>query len=373
MLTPPSKVVRIARQDTTLSREQKTFNRQIKQIQTLRNRLAAWEAATSAYRQKYSRELAPRLARMTDLRIELVRRLDRESGHKSLTPAQRRKLGQAIADLAGQVLSEREDDAIKEIYNRHNPVDYDSEEAAHAEGLKNFLEDMFDLELGEADEHDSLDDLFERAKAQFREKQSLHQTERRRHDEGRSKRKKTARQLEREQQAEDDARRVGQSIREVYRKLVSELHPDRETDPRERARKTELMQRINQAYAKRNLLQLLELQLELEHISEEYIAGLDPERLRHFNAVLKEQIAELKHELATVEFRFCDQFGLTPIGGTHPERLVRELDYEIFSIERLNRGLEEDLRLVAEPKGLKLWLRTFGRRERHLDDFDSPF
>jgi curved DNA-binding protein CbpA len=37
-------------------------------------------------------------------------------------------------------------------------------------------------------------------------------------------------------------------VREVFRKLASELHPDRETDPAEHARKTELMQRVNQAY-----------------------------------------------------------------------------------------------------------------------------
>ena len=51
---------------------------------------------------------------------------------------------------------------------------------------------------------------------------------------------------------------MSQSIREVYRKLAGALHPDRESDPQERERKTALMQRVNQAYAKNNLLQLLD-------------------------------------------------------------------------------------------------------------------
>ena len=374
MLARPSKVIRIADRANAQSSEHKTFNRQIKQIEKLRGRLAAWEAATSAYREKYSRELTPLLSRMTDLRIELVHCLDRASGHKSLTPAQQRKLDQAIAELAAQVLAEREDAQVKEIYNKHNPVDFDSEEAAHTHDVKSFLEDMFDLELGEADEHDSLDGLFERARAQFREKHMQHEAQKRSHEERRSKRTKSARQLERERRAEDDAKRVSQSIREVYRKLVSELHPDRETDPQERARKTELMQRINQAYAKRNLLQLLELQLELEHISEEYIAGLDQERLRHFNAVLKEQIAELKQELITVEVQFCQQFGLSPYDDVNPESVVRDLSYEIVITERLNRALEQDMLLVADPKGIKAWLKQRGRKSRRNDDdFDAPF
>jgi len=56
------------------------------------------------------------------------------------------------------------------------------------------------------------------------------------------------------------------AVREVFRKLASELHPDRETDPAEHARKTELMQRVNQTYKAGDLLALLELQLSIEQI-----------------------------------------------------------------------------------------------------------
>ncbi len=44
------------------------------------------------------------------------------------------------------------------------------------------------------------------------------------------------------------------------------LHPDREPDEAERVRKTELMQRVNEAYSKKDLLQLVALQLEIEQI-----------------------------------------------------------------------------------------------------------
>ena len=67
----------------------------------------------------------------------------------------------------------------------------------------------------------------------------------------------------RQQELVQDASR---SLRAVYRQLASALHPDREQDERERQRKTRLMQRVNVAYGKQDLLQLLTLQLEIEQI-----------------------------------------------------------------------------------------------------------
>jgi hypothetical protein len=370
MLTSPPRLVRIAARQRAETPAHRTFNRQIKQIEKLRDRIAAWETASVAYREKYLRELAPLHERATELSVQLVHALHRASGQPGLTATQRRKLSGAVVELALQILDERDDAAIKAIYNEHNPIDYDSEEAAHADQVKSFLEDMFDLDLGEADENDSVDELFARAKAQFRERQEAEQ----RADEApHAKRRKTARQVERETRLQADAQRVSQSVREIYRKLVRELHPDRETDPQERARKTELMQRINQAYDKRNLLQLLELQLELEHIDEQYLAGLDPERLRHFNAVLKEQILELKRELDTIELRFCEQFDRPPFEVLDPRTVLRELDYEILHTGRMNQALAADVALVADVKGVKAWLKRLRRSARHEDDLGVPF
>jgi len=53
-----------------------------------------------------------------------------------------------------------------------------------------------------------------------------------------------------------------QSIREIFRKLASALHPDRETDRKGREVKTALMLQVNRAYAGNDLLTLLELQIE---------------------------------------------------------------------------------------------------------------
>ena len=49
-------------------------------------------------------------------------------------------------------------------------------------------------------------------------------------------RKKSPRQLAAEARAQSEAQQLHLSIREIYRKLASALHPDREPDPAERER-----------------------------------------------------------------------------------------------------------------------------------------
>ena len=130
------------------------------------------------------------------------------------------------------------------------------------------------------------------------------------------------------------------------------------------------MQRINAAYDKQNLLQLLELQLELEHIDRNAIGRLDEERLRHYNVILKRQIAELEHEAMRVESMFCGQFGIAPFAVVKPETVMRDLSREIAQMRKTNREIEQDLRALEDGKGVKAWLKKL-RRRPPVDDFDD--
>lgn len=365
--------VRIAGNDSSLSKGQKTFNSQIRQIEKLRASLAGWDAARLAYQEKYTRELLPLLETTMDLQVRLVHGLDRAARQKELTRSERNMLRDLIVDLASEVLAERDDAEVKAIYNRHSRSDYDSEEKAQLQDMKMFFEDMFGVDLGDAEGMDSPEEIIRRAATQFQERDEAYEAERQAREERRSRRKKSARQQEKEERAEADARQMNQSIREIYRKLASALHPDREPDPQERVRKTELMQRINQAYDKQNLLQLLELQLELEHIDRDAIGRLDEERLRHYNAILKKQVAELKHEVMRVESAFRAQFGIAPYASVKPETVTRDLDREIIHIKQNHREMEHDLLTLETVKGIKALLKKIRQQPRGNDFDDFPF
>lgn len=356
-----------------LSKGQKAFNTLIKQIEERRARLAAWEAALPRYHQRYASELLPLIAGSQELQLRMVHCLDSASDAKALSKTERRALSGLVAQLAAQLVASRDDAELKAIYQRHSGSDYDKEQAANMNGLQSLFEDVLGFEFGDDLDPDSPEDLFARAEEQMRQQQQDNRAWQEAQEERRAKRKKSAKQLAREAQQEAEDKQVSQSIREVYRKLASALHPDRESDPDERARKTVLMQRANQAYDKKNLLQLLELQLELEHIDQATINGLSEDRLKHYNTVLKGQLAELQQEIIRVEAEFRGQFGVSLFDSVSPTTIMRGLARDIADLRNAMNEMERDLRAFADIKQLKSWLKQMRRRPT-VDEFaDVPF
>jgi len=346
-----------------LSKTQKTFNTLIKQIEKRRAEIAAWEAVAPRYQQKYASDLLPLFETSTNLQVAMVHRLDQASTQNGLTKTERRTIAGLISELAGALLTERDDAELKAIYNKHSRSDYDREEAAAAEQMKFEFEDMFGFEL---DDDSSPEDFLKRAQAQY-------EADQRAREERLAKRKKSAKQLAREAQQQAEAKQISQSIREVYRKLASAVHPDRETDAHERDRKTALMQRANQAYESNNLLQLLELQLELEHIDQTAINNIGEERLKHYNKILKGQLVELDQQVLHAEGRFRAQFGISPFAGVSASTIMRDLASDIADLRRAIRELKKDLLALEDLKRLKSWLRDLRSQPRRTGLDDLPF
>jgi hypothetical protein len=375
MTRPPNHTLSIAtqRDKPPLSKAQKTFNDLIKLIENKRAVLANWESATLPYQQKYASELVPLIDASTDLRVKTVHCLDRASAQKGLSRTESRMLSEIISDLAGALVAEQDCVELKAIYNKHSGSDYDQEEVDAVKDMKSTLEDMLNIELGDDLDLNSPEDLLQRAQEQLHAQQAQYEADELAREERRAKRKKSAKQLAQEARQQAEEQQIGQSIREVYRKLASALHPDRETDPQERERKTALMQRVNQAYGKNNLLQLLELQLELEHIDQSSIDNISEERLRHYNKILREQLGELEQEIFHIEDRFRYQFNIPAFAKLSPATLMRSLSKEIATIRQANRNLEKDLLAFGDLKKLKAWLKTL-HRQAPTDDFgDWPF
>lgn len=355
-----------------LSKEQKAFNALIKKIETKRASLAAWQEIIPVYQKKYASDYIPLVKTSQDIQIELVHCLDRASDQKGLTSSERNMIHDLISGMAGDLVAEHGDPELKNIYNKHSGSDYDAEEAASMTGLKSMLEDVIGVDLGDDLDISSPEEIFKRAQAHMHEQQAQFEAERQAYEEQQAKRKKTAKQIAKASQQQADEQQTSQSIRELYRKLVSALHPDREPDPQERERKTLLMQRINQAYDKKNLLLLLELQLELEHIDQTTINNISAGRLKHYNRILKEQLSELEHETFVTEDMFRAQFGISPFERLTPSTIMRNLAADIVGIQHAIRDLKSDLLAFQDLKMLKAWLKTMRQRKR-MAYLDCPF
>ena len=349
-----------------LSKDQKAFNNLIKKIEAKRAKLADWDTAIPLFRQKYVSDLLPLEEQEMDLQIRLAQALDWAHQQKGLTKGERRKLAVMIVDLAEQVLEHRDHGELKALYNKHAQSDFDAEDAARLDGMKSMLEDILGVDLGEDADMRSAEDVLKRVESQYSAQQEEWEAKQ-------GRRKKSAREEAQEARLEAEEKQLSQSIREVYRKLASSLHPDREPDPAEKQRKTELMQHANEAYEKGNLLQLLELQLQLEHIDQAHLAAIGPERLKHYLKILRDQLSELDMEIQHVEAEFAAEFGLAPFAKHDPKGLMPMLKSNMAAFEVSLFQLRNYLEAAGDLKQLKAWLKTITLQRQVAHDFDLPF
>lgn len=359
--------IRIVQQPNkaSLSKAQTTFNTLITQIENKRNQFIAWEKSASIFQQKIMLELTPLLEQSINLKIEIVLALERVREQKGFSKFEAELIETLMLDYAETVLADRNDERIKAIYDRYHAVSYDQQKAAELAQMKTIIESATGFELDDEIDMSNPEAVLQHIQDQILEQAAAEEIQRASQADRRAGQKKSAKQLAKEQKLRDEAQHISRSLREIYRKLASTLHPDRETDPEERARKTALMQRANQAYEDDNLLQLLELQLELECITPDAINNLDEERLQRYNSMLKVQLKELNEEIAQFKNEFCMRFGLDPsIKHTiklTPASVLRLLTEDIVSTENDIELFESDLAALQSIKSTKIWLKMMQR------------
>lgn len=359
-----------------LSPAQKKFNNLVKRIAQQRELLAEWELALPLYRERREREFTPLLADYRVLSVEMVRVLHAASSRKGLNKTERATIAELITDLAGPLAESAPDEALraemKQRYNDHAGSDYDDDGAEGEAMAREMAREMFGIDIPEDVDLNSPDDLMRHLEQKLQAEAQRADAEASADPPQRAPKKPS----KREQQAAEQAQQASQSLREVYRKLASALHPDRETDPAERMRKTALMQRVNEAYANNRLLDLLQLQLEAEQIDPGQLASLSAERLKHYNHVLAEQLDELEHEVAEIEGRFVLEFNVHALQSLKPTRLADMLRHQIAQLTMDTHQLRQQLTLLGDLPTFKRWLRMQRealQAQQEDDDFLSLF
>lgn len=354
--------------DARISKAQKLFNKQIKQIEQLRQYLKNLQDVITLYQQRHASAYIPAFEAFNQHRIQLVILLDQALAEKKFTKGEKNKLVHLVSDISGELLGHEDNPEIRAIFDRHNDVSFDQQEEEDQEMFKEMMEAMLGRPVeGELDLRDPeaiMRMMSEKAQEALDQEAAQAKP---------NNKKKTAKQIAKEEKLLEDEKKVSQSIREVYRKLASALHPDREPDEAERQRKTDLMQRVNVAYDKLDLLALLELQLEIEQIDQHAIAAISEEKLKHYNQILAEQAEELGMEIAAAEFHFTMQYPELDAEPWFVGTVVAELDQVISDIQDATESLAQDLINFKEVKNLKTFLKTVRLQRKPVDDFDDFF
>jgi ATP-dependent Lon protease len=352
--------LKIAKSRTPRSPEHQRFEQLLRQVERARAQLVAWRENQSRFRQGYTARVLPARAELNATRREWVIGLDAVFSRKGWTKTERLTLDHIVRTQTLELLEELgPDDELRAIYERHSDVTLEQEQERELELARAMAERMTGLDFGEEDIATE-EELFARVRAAMDERAQAMNAE----PKDSNQRKKTAAQIKRE----SEVALATQSIREIYRRLVSNLHPDREPDAERRAKKNDLMQRVNQAYEANDLLTLLEVQLEIEQIDAEDLANASAERLLQYNKVLTEQLREIKDELTAAEDSFRIEFAIED--RINPHRLLDHIERMAQTAGLEKQALQRDLAMLSNRQMVKEWLRWELRRISSRSDRD---
>jgi len=351
------------------SRVRKQFNTLVKKNEAARSLLTSWKESMPAIMSKAESEFQPLALAYAAHQRDMVLLLDRMHRDKLKAKRERAKLSKLISSIALELLADGEDLEIKAILDYHSDdISPSGEEDAYMDMIASILgvevddvrgmrspEDLLAALGAHADDNDDEDAGDEAPAAQTR----------------RAARRKSAAALAREQRQAAEAAKLKQPVRDIFRKLTSELHPDREPDAAERERKTALMQRVTVAYKANDLLSLLELQLEIEQIGQVDMNNLSEERVKQYNKILDGQLREIEAEIAIFEHEAFMQCGGRMRERPTPQALSRRLHVDIAEMRGKVETIAAELEAFRDVDTLKAWLKTW--RPAPESPYDDAF
>lgn len=329
--------------------EQKKFRKLIAKIEAVRADIVQWKRFLDEHEQQYEKKAAPLYALHREKRIDMARLLDRHMADPLLKKTHRVKVTEILVNMLANLIAEEHDDDLVRLYDTYSDSSFSEEQADEEEFIKSVAEDIFGIDMTDFP-LDSPEAMAEALEAQFARAAADREN-------GARQRKKSAKALANEARIAEIEEGATKSVRAVFRQLASALHPDRELDPAERARKTALMQEVNRAYDARDLLALLELQLKIEQIDAASLSDLARERLVHYNRVLQDQLLRLEDELHDLTMPIALSLGGHAPRTLTPAYVMRAFEADLAQTRQQLDSLEEDLVRFQDVRELKDALR----------------
>lgn len=362
------------------SKAHQTFLKLLKKVEARRAEVALWCDFTARFERRLAAELSPLQREIADEQRQLAVFLDEvlrgALPGRALGRVQRDKVIDLLMNLLTALLELGEDAELEAIHDRYAEVSLQQSQQDDLDLTEAFLTDIFGVELdadhGAATPEELLAHgqrkMRERAEAEAQQAQARHAARSGKRS-GAAQAKADAAQAAREQAAKE----LSQSLRDIYRKLASALHPDREPDVQEHQRKTVLMQRVNQAYEANDLLTLLGLQLEIEQIDARHLAEAPAQRVAHYSQILREQLREMDAELAQCQAPLRATLGWDWSPNIKPEKVDQFLSRDLAELRRVLAQLRKDRADWRDPKVLRRFLASYELEPDFDDGFDDPF
>jgi hypothetical protein len=328
-----------------LSKQQKAFNTLVGKIRRARDRLQQWHDAMQRAAQAQAAHIDPKMRSLNAMRKDLLLALDAMQFDPRYNKTDRRRLHTMIEALGQACLAMQADAEVEAILGRQRAPKRKERppEVDDLFGFDDFTE--IDAQGADAPETDAFD-------AEANDRAGFHQRPR----------------VDFEPRPQDSQ---APTLRAIYRKLVSALHPDREPDTQERARKTALLQRANAAHQNGDLLALLGLQLEIAMVDSAHLSSLADAQIKDYVQALKAQLAGLEEEIALIEIGLRTNL---PAAATAVKLDPRAIDtlikHELDALEIVENELKHVFSRKADVRFMQSWLREQDRASQALAEED---
>ena len=164
-----------------------------------------------------------------------------------------------------------------------------------------------------------------------------------------------AKQLKQQEKREQAAKMAVQSLKTVYLKITAMIHPDREPDEAKKLEKTELLQKVNDAYAEQDLFYLLKLQLQLETNKGLSSKALSSEQVKFYQLSLEAQSQNLQSQLEEIfaSFHLSSHINTKQLKMSDVYKVV---DKDVAELKQQLKWEKERLKHMKKVSGVEMLL-----------------
>lgn len=354
-LTDFSGLVLRAPEQAQLSPAQKRFNELLARIEVLTHHVQRLQAWSDRHRHAHVQALFSSAQQTRALRKSLLLFLHEQLHSADLTAQQQRMARNKLRSLLEQLspLADPQIQALAELYADDEVDQEEAEELAEAaERVRAKIEAALGQPIDNPSQYRTPEAMAAAGMRQWQRQQEA--------DDGRKAAKRAARKAKNKpvaNKAEVQQTDAKTTLRTIYRQLASALHPDREPDDQERARKTVLMSEVNAAYEKADLTILMRLQMQVTQVDPLASSRMAEDKLQAMCALLKEQVTALEYDLEQMQHRLSRELCI-PVRADADEAAMTQALQRLQADQRHEvDSLQADLRRIGNEAELKRWLK----------------
>lgn len=371
-----------------LSPQQKKFNRLIQKVEQQKQLLEDWKHAQQQIQTSASQELLPLYAKWHETLYLQLKLLWQYQQTQKFAKTHLERLDDKIEMLASQLqqnpnLSAQQIQLIEQILQYYQPHEQNDDfESAFGADLDDELQDLNVDELGDDEQRElqkayliemickklgvdpewidfdfdpnDPQDLIQKLHQKIEENDEQfmvnHLNVEDREQYQKYAEREHQKQLKKQEKLELAKKMASKSMKSIYLKIVSIIHPDREQDEQKRIEKTELLQQANQALENKDLFSLLKIRGQVES-DNTFGQKLANDQLKMYNLNLEDQVEQLQDKIEDIIYSFDWESSGFYKNSFKVDDLHRKYKTDLAEI---NAKLLVDEQLLTEYKDIKL-------------------